>query len=457
MKVIKLLVSTLRSYFCQPAPSQGIKLAVVGPPHSGKSVLVGLLRSLLPRDKFVIVEGAPDGEGSCGWSTDAHQEVTKAIRRKGKFLPEHIKWVSDYIRNTRMPVTLVDLGGMLIAENGEFSATGIRLTPQNEAFLRECTHVLVIANPYYAEAADTWVRLCEGLGLKLFAKLESVLEGADDEIFSKSPALLARITKLDRESPPLGSLTAGKLTELLLATVATVKVDDGSKVADVNFPKLAAELALPTRGESSDPDWQPRLLPRVLDSVSTSFFRNTVRWLAEKFGSPLRLWGNTAIGWPWHALACAHKAVAYYYPQIAGYITLPHLVPSGTGSNQLNWKIEVRENHVLVHYDIPQQIFPVQSLPEIVPPAVLQGLPVIISGKGPRFLASSLLRAYYLAGAPAVAAFEPGETGRLQADGRKWAEVYPGQGSAVVVASHDKNIKLGTVIPFPLLTEEKKC
>jgi len=42
------------------------KIAIGGPPHSGKTVLMGLLRALLPRDKFVVVEAAPDGEGITG-------------------------------------------------------------------------------------------------------------------------------------------------------------------------------------------------------------------------------------------------------------------------------------------------------------------------------------------------------------------------------------------------------
>ncbi|MFA6215537.1 MAG: hypothetical protein WC768_03140 [Patescibacteria group bacterium] len=103
------------------------KIAIGGPPHSGKTVLMGLLRALLPRDKFVVVEAAPDGEGITGWSFEGDPVLVKAVRRKGKFLEEFVNWVCDSVRNSTMPLTLVDLGGMLLDEAGKFTPTGVRL------------------------------------------------------------------------------------------------------------------------------------------------------------------------------------------------------------------------------------------------------------------------------------------------------------------------------------------
>jgi len=180
------------------------KIAIGGPPHSGKTVLMGLLRALLPRDKFVIVEAAPDGEGITGWSFEGNPELVSAVRRKGKFLEEFVDWVVDSVRSSRMPLTLVDLGGYLLAEDGRFSPTGVRLTPQNERIVRECDGIIVIANPDYAEAASTWAAEGERLGAKPVAILESVLKDADDEVWKAEIPLRARITKLERENPPLG-------------------------------------------------------------------------------------------------------------------------------------------------------------------------------------------------------------------------------------------------------------
>lgn len=415
-----------------------MKIAIGGPPHSGKTVLMGLLRTLLPREKFCVVEAAPDGEGITGWSFEADPELVRAVRRKGKFLEEFVGWVVDSVRNSTMPITLVDLGGYLLAEDGSFSPTGVRLTPQNERIVRECDHLIVIANPHYAEAAATWAAEGERLGAKPVAILESVLEGSDELWQEEKIPLRARISKLERNAPPVGSTTARAVAQLLLSLASDET--DGSESADVNFPQLSLGLNLPIRNGGPDRDWFPGITSQLVSFVAS----------AHAGREAVNLWGNCSAGFPYHALACGLKQDVRYFQPGAGYIELPKLEPNGQGSQVLDWRVEERDTHSLVEYVIPRQIFKTENLPLAVPPAVAQAKGVVLSGKGPWWLAGALARAYAHAGCAWVAVFTPQESSRQDSNGQKWSEKNPGLAPAVVVASRDASVPVGTVVPFPM-------
>lgn len=420
----------------------GIKVAVGGPPHSGKTVLMGLLRALLPREKFAVVEAAPDGEGITGWSFEGDPELVRAVRRKGKFLAEFVDWVADSVRNSTMPVTLVDLGGMLVDAAGNFTPTGARLTPQNERIVRECSHLIVIANPSYVEAGQVWISEGIRLGAQPLAILESVLSGAEDEVFDGGFPLRARITGLERENPPVRSLTACAVAERVLEIAGTGEAQaDGSERADMNFPRLAESLNLPVRNSGPDRDWFPGILPQLVAFVAAA--------TADR--EAVNLWGNCSAGFPYHGLACGLSArVRYFDPKVGSYVALPDVEPSGQGSQILDWRIEERDDHSFVEFVIPRQIFEVKNLPLVIPPAAPARKGVVLSGKGPWWLTGTIARSYHRAGARWVAVFTPQESSRRDSEGKKWSEKFPGLAPAVVVASCDPAVPVGSVIPFRL-------
>lgn len=417
------------------------KIAIGGPPHSGKTVLMGLLRVLLPRDKFIVVEAAPDGEGITGWSFECDPELVRAVRCKGKFLEEFVNWVVDSVRNSMMPITLVDLGGMLVDEAGNFTPTGVQLTPQNERIVWECDHLIVIANPTYAEAAKVWIEEGIRLGAKPLAILESVLAGAEDEVREAGLPLRARITRLEREAPPVGSTTARAVAQLLVSLASSKENGaDGSERADVNFPRLA-EGILPVRNGGPDRDWFPGITPSLVSFVQAATLGRT----------EINLWGNCSAGFPYHALACGlPQRVRYYDPKVGSYVALPEAEPHGEGSQVLDWRVEERDDYSFVEFIIPRQIFPVGNLPLVIPPTVAQNTGVVLSGKGPWWLTGTIARAYARAGASWVAVLTPQESGRRDSEGKKWSEKFPGLAPAVMVASRDPAVPVGTVIPFRL-------
>lgn len=417
------------------------KIAIGGPPHSGKTVLMGLLRALLPREKFVVVEAAPDGEGITGWSFEGDPELVKAVRRKGKFLEEFVNWVCDSVRNSTMPLTLVDLGGMLLDTDGKFTPTGVRLTEQNQRIVRECDHLIVIANPSYAEAAKVWIEEGIRLGAKPLAILESVLTGADDEVWESDIPLRARITKLERETPPIESATARVVAQALITLASKEVGADGSERADVNFPRLAEGMNLPIRNGGPDRDWFPGITPSLVSFVQAATFGRT----------EVNLWGNCSAGFLYHALACGlSQKVRYFDPKVGSYVTLPEVEAHGEGSQVLDWRVEERDDHTFVEFIIPRQIFDVTKLPLVIPPAVAKGKGVVLSGKGPWWLTGTIARAYSRSNASWVTVFTPQESSRRDSEGQKWSEKNPGLAPAVVIASSDSTVPVGSVTPFRL-------
>lgn len=403
-----------------------MKIVVCGPPHSGKSVFVSVLTGLLPRELYMLVEGAPDGEGITGWSSHADPALVKRVRHKGKFLPEFVDWVVRSINTSTAPVTIVDVGG--------------RRSPENERIFRSCDHFIVISSD--PEETLSWTEFGKGFGLKPVAVLDSVLEGTDEIYDANVEPLKARISNLDRNAPPRLSITAKAVAQRIAEKAVaqkTASVGDGSEQADVNFVTLATELEV-AHTATGDVDWHPSILPKVIETL---LFR-----LSGK--AEVKLWGNMPAGFPYHAMACAmmaHTLVRYYDPKL-GFVPLYDLMWSAAEPNHfLNWRVQEAETYTLVEYMIPGQIFDVFHLPLVkIPATMLKG--IIVSGKGPWWLTGAICRSYFHM-ADWVGVFAPRESGRLS-DGQTWSELHPGKAPAIVIASRDPQMPVGKVIAFDL-------
>lgn len=146
------------------ADYQGAVIAIVGPPHSGKSIfLAELYRQLLQRQpaQVFLHRACPDGEGM--WSNEADQAIVQQIRKKAAFSPEFITITLHSIeqlgRNGCHDIVLLDLGGKRTAENAEI--------------LHRSTHCIILsAQP---EAISAWQTFATAAGCTILATLCSQL------------------------------------------------------------------------------------------------------------------------------------------------------------------------------------------------------------------------------------------------------------------------------------------
>ncbi len=168
----------------EAAAPAGKVVAFLGPPHSGKTVLVGALRQALratltaapyQRDVFVL-RACPDGEGD--WYADAADDA-RTLRYKNRFDDAFVHRVCEQLDALRREKTLllVDCGG--------------RIDRKNQAILNRCTHAIVVSSR--EDAFAEWRGALRASETTLLAEVESSLEPA-----SEAAGPRFRIGPLDR-------------------------------------------------------------------------------------------------------------------------------------------------------------------------------------------------------------------------------------------------------------------
>ncbi len=169
-----------------------VKIALCGPPHSGKSCLREGLKTAIQQlkdDTPYILTACPDGEGA--WFYQAVNDnperaaELKEINRS-KFTPEYADLVASWVEGLSIPA-LLDCGG--------------RISPENDRILSKATHAIVLAGDTldedgqqlvgsYQERLQEWVDYCEGMGLKVIAKIHSNPHAKSDRIDHPESSLL---------------------------------------------------------------------------------------------------------------------------------------------------------------------------------------------------------------------------------------------------------------------------
>lgn len=154
----------------------GVAIAVVGPPHSGKSVFLSALYDLLRRKgvSFFLQRAAPDGEGM--WSAESDQEIVREIRRKGKFTPEFVEKQIRGISRLKDSFDFV------------FVDTGGRRSPENREILKGAEYgVILVGDQYPEEEVDAWKSFLHGAGVKIIGILRgTIAPGAESEVECKA-------------------------------------------------------------------------------------------------------------------------------------------------------------------------------------------------------------------------------------------------------------------------------
>lgn len=166
-----------------------MKIALCGPPQSGKSVLRERLKYALlgidPNTYPYFITANPDGEGA--WFQQAvttDPDAAQAAKKfaKQKWTDAHAdKYASD-VRNVTLPLTFIDLGG--------------RVDEKNYRICALATHAILIAPQ--VEAFQEWRDFAATCGLTILAELISDYHGALDSIESSGPPLRASIHHLER-------------------------------------------------------------------------------------------------------------------------------------------------------------------------------------------------------------------------------------------------------------------
>lgn len=182
-------------------------VAFLGPPHSGKSILLNelrlALRQHLPEEifqrEFFILRACPDGQGD--WFDDIPQSQAMTLRYKNRFDSDFVSRISNHLRQLRSEKSLlfVDCGG--------------KIDKKNTAILDACTHAIIVSSD--PGLFERWMGAVEAGELGLLAQIESTTR-EEVAVVSQSP-LRIRIGKLER-----GNKTIRLPTELIDAVANLV-------------------------------------------------------------------------------------------------------------------------------------------------------------------------------------------------------------------------------------------
>lgn len=182
-------------------------IAIVGPPHSGKSVFLHWLQHHLSiiltpeefhRDVFIL-RACPDGEGN--WSNETEADNVRILRYKHAWSEEFVQVVEDAITQLRKSkkLLLVDTGG--------------KLDRWTQRILNRCTHGIIVSAKIREFCA--WRGALAVSEVALLAEVESVRVVAN-EVLRYRP-LRVRVGLLERG-------TTGQLPDELMDAVLRISL-----------------------------------------------------------------------------------------------------------------------------------------------------------------------------------------------------------------------------------------
>jgi CRISPR-associated protein Csx3 len=338
-----------------------------GPPHRGKSILTySLSRALRQRGiQHYVLRAAPDGEGD--WANEADQEIVRTIRIKGRFSPDYVQHIRQSVSRRHLPL-LVDAGG--------------RPSLDQEAILDECTHAVVL----YGDDAELehWLSICARRNLIVVAALRSEL-GAPGEILDQGAVLRGIVGGLER-----GHVATGVLLEALTQRIAGLFNYSSDEILGIHLSaapttntyvveRLARLLHVSAEGERFA--WQPQHLPPLLDALPAR--------------EPLALYGR-GPNWLYAAtVAQAIPAPFWQFDVRLGWAQTPEITP-GTPSAAMPLITELSDagTHAMLELSIPAAYLDYDDTASLRIPEIPGTPGLIISGKLPNWLWTSLVRAY---------------------------------------------------------------
>lgn len=399
-------------------PPKSLKIAVCGPPHSGKSVYLQGLTANLPRDHYYLFRACPDGEGS--WTHIS--PATQQLRRKGNFNQENTEWYCDHLRNMKIaPLVLVDMGGRMSAENGrimeEGKIDGAILLSGDKSLLK------------------SWENFCNKHNVPVLKKIYSDYHAPHDKIES-DPMVVHRLQRgEDVSHRPAIQQVACELLELKQVKPITNHQEKGGGFSLEGFN--GNTLSINGLAQEMGKDPVERTLPngRVVNQIvwkgeDLPKLANMLHSKSGEMPDPVNIDG-AAPAWMVSGLThmCHPRSVAVNSPD--GFIPIGCKRPEGEGYGpNLEFSSEDRNGWKLITCQQKDPSIPLDpdDLDKTAPPEVDPSLKdkVILNGRMPNWLAASLTMSYH-GKAQAVALNQPG-TG------------------ATVAWTHSKNVKLGDVI-----------
>ncbi len=149
-----------------------MKVVLCGPPHSGKSCLrYGLkeaIRTIRGAPYPYVITACPDGEGGWFQETVCYNDklaINLKKKYKGTFSVDFTKVAANWVKNSSVDLTLIDIGGIP--------------DDKNEIICAAATHAVILARD--DSSLKEWRNFCNKLNLKIVAEIFSDYKGKEDK------------------------------------------------------------------------------------------------------------------------------------------------------------------------------------------------------------------------------------------------------------------------------------
>jgi CRISPR-associated protein Csx3 len=346
-----------------------------GPPHAGKSVLFhALTRELHQRHvPHHAIRACPDGEGN--WFQELVPDEAQVYRFKGEWTAAFTHGICDDLRHRHLPM-LVDMGGL----------------PKSEQvpIFRLCTHSLLLVRTDEPESAAAWDEMACSNGLIPLARLASEQEG-ESIITAFEPVITGTITGLERSQP-----VQGPVFFALVDHVSALFDDPSYEQANLSRAPAKQIVQVTSALRELAPgmhEWEPELLPALLSRVTPD--------------KPLAVYGS---GPHWlYAALLAHartQEFSQFDPRL-GWITPPTLHIGSTPSSEIEIRAPETASATLLQFKLLEKRLDIAALPLVAFPLVDRSKGLILSGAGPSWLTTALVRHYLRQGVAWIACFQP--------------------------------------------------
>lgn len=354
---------------------------LLGPPHSGKSVLAYNLSQAL-RQRGVLhylLRAAPDGEGD--WFAEGPRGVVRTLRVKHEYTSAFVSQMARHIHQRRVPL-LVDAGG--------------RPTPEQvKAIFSQATHGVLLLRE--GSERQVWENIIAQCGIPLLADLTSRLEGP--AVLHSSPGavpLRGTLVGLERGATRLG----GPAFEALVESLARLFAQFQERLRAEHYrlaPEGAQMLDTPALLQRIRPHAQ-KWRPEDLAPLSEMLPRR----------QPLALYGRAPV-WVVASVAVAAWPQPFYLFDVRyGWVESAQIVPADAAQRPLV-TVQRQEGHagwVRLVFRLRQAEIPYMQRVAVWLPPVAATEGVILDGKLPFWLWAGLAR-FYAVGGRRVAVFQP--------------------------------------------------
>lgn len=151
------------------------KIVLAGPPRSGKSCfrqgIKGAIGNIPDAPYPYILTACPDGEGSWFQETmnaDPAMAAKLKVEYKSKFSPEFAKRISDSVNNLSLPLSFIDIGGVI--------------SPENEKICSGANAAVILSGQTSVENGlpGQWKEFFTKLGVPIVAEIYSDYKGKED-------------------------------------------------------------------------------------------------------------------------------------------------------------------------------------------------------------------------------------------------------------------------------------